>query len=113
MKTYHLKFKAVDVDNFNQIKDGSKLFETRAGSPNYKDIAVGDKLIISCGKRKLTKTVAKVHKFRTLGALLKSIPLKKIMPDVKSVKEAREIWYSYTGYKERIKQYGIIAWKLK
>jgi ASC-1-like (ASCH) protein len=113
MKTYTLKFKAVDVDNFNEIRDGIKTIETRAGSPAYQDITKGDKLVIVCGKKKLTKTVTKVHKFKSLGALLKKLPLKRIMPQVKSASEARKIWNSYTGYKERLKKYGIIAWEIK
>jgi ASC-1-like (ASCH) protein len=113
MNNHILKFKAVDKHNFDDIASGRKTIETRAGSPAYTKVATGDTLTIMCGKEKLVRTVKKVHAFRTIGALLKALPLKKIMPDVTTEKEARARWNSYTGYKERIKQYGLIAWELK
>ncbi len=113
MKNYTLKFRAVDRINFERIKNGRKAIETRAGSDRYLQVAAGDKLTITCGKQRITKTVKRAHHFKTIGALLKTLPLKKIMPDVQSEAEARKRWNSYPGYKDKIKERGIIAWELK
>jgi len=113
MKQYTLRFRAKDKFNFLDLKRGAKNIETRAGTPKYRQVTAGDKLIIVCGKDKVTKTVKKTHHFRSLGALLKHFPLKRINPDLNTIAEARKRWYSYPGYKERIKQYGIVAWELK
>lgn len=109
MKTYKIKFRVIDKDNFNDIKEGRKVFETRAATVKYKNMAVGDKLEISCGKNKVIKTITKVRYFRSIDAMLKAIPLKKIMPDVASIAQAKKRWYGYPNYKEKIKENGIVA----
>ncbi len=113
MKNYTLRFRAVDLDNFEDLSANRKTIETRAGSDRYNKVAVGDTLTIICGAHRLVKTVKKVHHFKTLGALIKALPLKKIMPDITTVAEACKRWNGYPGYKERIKEYGIVAWELK
>ena len=35
------------------------------------------------------------------------------MPDISSVKELRDAYYSYPNYKEKIKKFGLIALELK
>jgi len=44
--------------------------------------------------------------------MLKAISFKKIMPWVKSIADARKTYYSYPGYKEKIKKFGIVALEL-
>jgi ASC-1-like (ASCH) protein len=45
--------------------------------------------------------------------MLKKIPFKKIMPDLKSVTEVKKAYYSYPNYKEKIQKFGILAFELK
>lgn len=44
-KKYTLRFRAVNEDTFNAIKNGKKKIETRAGSPKYFYIQAGDILV--------------------------------------------------------------------
>ncbi|HMQ02193.1 MAG TPA: hypothetical protein PKD79_03985 [Candidatus Doudnabacteria bacterium] len=90
-----------------------KIYETRAATTKYRHITIGDKLEISCGSEKIIKKVTKVAYFTSIDKLLKAIPLKKIMPDVGTVTKAKQRWYSYPNYKEKIKENGIIAFLLK
>ncbi len=113
MKNYTLRFRAVDKFNFDDIKLNRKTIETRAGSERYRKVESGDQLTIICGKERIIKSVGKVHYFRTLDSLLNKLPLKKIMPDIKTKVEAKKKWYSYPGYKERIREFGIVGWELK
>ncbi len=113
MKNYTLRFRAVDTSNFDDLEVGVKSIETRAGSKRYCQVNTGDQLTIVCGKERLIKIVKKAHYFKTLGALLKTLPLKKIMPHLNTDAEARKQWNSYPGYKDRIKEFGIVAWELK
>src|SRR5687768_10467884 len=53
MKVYKIKFRIVDKDNFDDIKEGRKIYETRAATVKYKNMLIGDKLEISCGKSKV------------------------------------------------------------
>ncbi len=108
-----LRFRGVDNDGFDEIKNGLKTVETRAATTRYRDIKKGDIIIIVCGKQRITKQVKRARHFKTIENMLKAIPLKKIMPSIKSVIEARKVYYSYPGYKEKIKEFGLIAWELK
>ncbi len=108
MKRLVLRFRAVDKDNFEEIRSGVKSIETRAATDKYRKIVKGDTLLIVCGKEKLEKKVKKVKIFKSLKAL----PRKKIMPWTKSFAEMQTAYYSYPGYKDKIKKHGVIAFYL-
>ena len=112
MKTWTLKFNKVNYDNFERLRKGIKCVETRAASPKYQNIEKGDTLVFVCGKEKFSKKIIKKYHFKSIDLLLKNIPLKKIMPVVKTKKEAKEKWYSYPGYKLKLEKFGIFAFKL-
>lgn len=113
IKKIILRFRVLDKDNFNEIKNELKTVETRAATVRYKDIKKGDIIIIVCGKQRITKQVKRVRHFKTIENMLKTLPLKKIMPSVKSVADARKIYYSYPNYKEKIKEFGLVALEFK
>lgn len=108
-KTYTLRFRAVDRRNFLEIKDGLKTVETRAATSKYKDVQKGDTLVFVCGKERMEKVVKKTAHFQSILAMTKAIPFKKVMPSVASVAEMAKIYKTYTGYEEKIKEFGIIA----
>jgi ASC-1-like (ASCH) protein len=112
MKTLNLIFREQDKDSFNRIKNGEKLYETRAGLPEYLGISAGDELIITCGTDTITKTVKEALHFKTQEELLEKISVEDIMPAGTTNEELIARWNSFPNYPERIKQYGIIAWKL-
>ena len=112
MKKIILRFRAVDKDNFNEIKDGLKTVETRAATIRYTNIQKGDVLVIVCGKQRINKEVKRVRQFKTIESMFKAIPFKKIMPSIHSADDARKIYYSYPGYKAKIKKSGLVAWDL-
>ncbi len=98
---------------FEAIKEGKKSVETRAASVRYKNISIGDVLIFTCGDKRLEKEVKRVKRFASIHSLLKSVNFKKVMPWVSSVKEVEKSYYKFPGYKEKIKQLGLIAMYLK
>ncbi|PIS14021.1 hypothetical protein COT65_01135 [Candidatus Shapirobacteria bacterium CG09_land_8_20_14_0_10_47_13] len=98
---------------FEAIKAGQKTIETRAATPKYQKIKIGDVLVFVCGQDRLEKQVAGVSLFAGLDQLLAKIDLKEIMPSVSSPQDAKKIWYSFPNYREKIKQYGLVAWRLK
>ncbi|MEK7154096.1 MAG: hypothetical protein AAB792_00875 [Patescibacteria group bacterium] len=51
--------------------------------------------------------------FKTITAILKEYKAKEINPSCKGAKELQEMYFSFPGYSEKIKKYGIVAWKLK
>ncbi len=113
-KQITLRFRATDRSDFNRIKDGSKSVETRAATAKYKDVEKGDVLVIVCGTEKIIKTIKRAQHFKTLTAMFKVISIKKIMPpSVKTIADARKIYYGFGGYKEKIAKFGVVAWELK
>ncbi len=113
MKNYTLRFKAVDKKNFDEVKNGLKIVETRAATVKYQPIEVGDTLVFVCGKYRLKKKITKKARFKSINAMVKKIPFKKIMPSIKSVAEMKHAYSSYSGYDEKIKKFGILAFWIK
>jgi len=113
MKTWTLRFKVIDKGNFEELRKGIKSVETRAASVKYQPIEKGDTLVFVCGKDKFSKVITKKTHFKSLDAMFRRVPFKKIMPDLNTKKEAKERYYSYPNYKEKIKKFGILAFELK
>lgn len=107
-----IKIRATDYGIFQAIADGKKKFETRAATPRYQNVEVGDVITLVCGKEKIKKEVKKVERFRTIGALLKKYKPEEINPFTRSAEEARDMWYSFPGYREKIEEYGLVVWRL-
>ena len=107
-----LRFRAVNRDIFNAIRSGKKKVETRAASPRYRDIKVGDRLTLTCGKSRLIKTAKRVRIFRTVKALVKAYRPSIINPSCRTVKELEAMYLSFPAYHEKLKKYGIIALEL-
>lgn len=112
-KTYTLRFNVVNRYVFEAIRSGKKKIETRTGSPKYFNLQTGDKLIFVCGKDKFSKKVKKVMKFKSVKALHKVYKPEEINPRAKTIADSENIYYSFPGYKEKIKKYGLVALELK
>lgn len=113
MNKHTLKFRAVNRDIFLDIKSGKKSVETRAATERYQNIKAGDVIVLVCGKERFSKKVKKARIFKNIKALLKTYPIKKIMPGMTTERELRKAYYSYPDYKEKIQKHGIIALELK
>jgi ASC-1-like (ASCH) protein len=113
MKNWTLRFRAVDKKNVDEVKSGIKSIETRAGTPRYQPIEVGDTLIFVCGKNKCVKKIVKKFHWASIDAMIKKINFKKVMPSVKSVAEMKKIYASYPDYEKKIKEYGLLGFQLK
>lgn len=112
MAKHKLIIREIDRQAFKAIGLGEKDIETRAATEKYKKVLGGDALIFVCGKDKLQKKVKKASWFKDIDSLVKKIDLRRIMPFASSVEDAKQIWYSFPRYKEKIKQYGLIAFEL-
>ena|SRR3989344_5042582 len=113
MKKYILRFNVVNKETFLNIKSGEKTVETRAASERYENIKAGDVLVLVCGKERFEKKVKKATIFKTIRALLKKYPIKRIEPKLSTEQELRDTYYTYPNYKEKIQKHGLIALELK
>lgn len=108
-----LNIREVNRNIFNMIKSGKKTIETRAATRKFNKIIVGDSLIFKCGKDRLEKEVLDKHTFKSIDDLLKTLDLKEIMPHLTSAKEAKNVWYSFPKYEEKIEKHGLVAFRMK
>jgi len=113
MKTWTLQFQQVDKDNFEEVRSGVKEVETRAATVRYEPVQEGDSIRFVCGQESFTKHVTKKHHFKSIDAMIKKIPFKRIMPDVNSIVEMKKRYASYPGYEGKIKKHGLFAFELK
>jgi ASC-1-like (ASCH) protein len=113
MKSWTLRFRATDKEIFEDVRSGKKSVETRAATVKFKPIEVGDDLVFSCDGDKFSKRISKKEHFKSIDALVKKVPFKKIMPAAKSIDEMKKVYSSYSGYDEKIKEFGIFAFYLK
>lgn len=113
MKNWTLRFRVIDKQNFDEIKQGRKLIETRAGTIKYQPIRVGDMLTFVCGQERCVKKISKRFHWSSIDAMLKEVDLKKIMPLVRSVEEMKKSYASYSGYEEKIKEHGLLGFELE
>ncbi len=111
-KVHRLPFAKKDQVIWTLIKQGKKKVETRAAGPKYEHIKTGDVLVLSCGGVTFEKKIKKVTKFRTLGAMFKVYDPEVIHPGIGSEKALRAKYKTFTGYEERIKQFGMLAFEL-
>ena len=109
MTKHTLIIRKIDKIVFDSIKNGSKIIETRAATDKYKKIKAGDTLIFKCESETLEKQISKIHHFKTIDEMIDMLGFKKIMPFVNSVKEMKQIYCSFPNYREKIDNYGLLA----
>ncbi len=112
MKNWTLRFRAVDNDNFEEVRSGIKSIETRASTIKYQPIEVGDTLTFVCGKNQCIKKVTKKFHWSSIDTMVNKIDFKKVMPSVRSVDEMKKIYRSYPDYEKKIKEHGLLGFEL-
>ena len=113
MKKWTLRFRAVDKKNFDEVKNGLKPIETRAGTIKFQPIPVGDTLTFVCGEDRCTKKIIKRFHWPDIDSMVKEVDFKKIMPSVQSVDEMKKAYTSYPDYEKKIKEYGLLGFGLE
>lgn len=112
MKNWTLRFRAVDKDNFDEVRNGIKSIETRAGTVKYQPIAAGDTLTFVCGQEQCVKKVVRIFHWPSIDAMIKEIDFKKIMPLVDSVEEMKKVYAGYPDYEQKIAEHGLLGFEL-
>lgn len=108
-----LRFRAVNRDIFNAIRNGKKKVETRAASIRYLNIKAGDKVTLVCGKTHFEKEVRRVRKFPSVRALTRVYRPASINLKCRTTKELETMYFTFPGYREKLKRHGIVALELR
>lgn len=106
------RIREADRAIFEAIASGKKKVETRAATVKFKNIKQEDTIMLVCGKDKLEKSVKKAKIFKNIAALLKEYNFRDINPAAGSLKDLEKMYDNFPGYKEKIKEYGLIALEL-
>lgn len=112
MKKYILRIRGTDKFVFDSIKKRNKIVETRAATERYRRIEEKDILVFVCGNEKIEKKVKKVSYFKNIDEMAKQIDFKKIMPFVSSIEDMESVCYGFSGYRQKIKKFGLVAWEI-
>ncbi len=112
-KSVTLKFRAVNRDIFEAVRSGRKKIETRAATKKYAGIEAGDTVVLSCGRDRFEKRVTRAERFASVSAILRKYRPAAINPATRTAREARAMWSSFPGYKEKIRKCGLIAFHLE
>lgn len=112
MKKWTLRFRQVNEPIFEAIRSGKKKVETRAATMKYRNIKTGDTLVFVCGKKRFEKTIKRATIFKTIPAMLRVYRVSDIIPELSTAKELRDVYFSFPGYREKIKENGLIAFEL-
>jgi len=112
-RSHVLRFRAVNRDIFLAIQRGKKKVETRAATTRYRNIKVGDRAVFVCGKSKFTRSVKNVRVFRTIRGLLRVYKPSAINPTCRTAKELATMYFSFPGYRAKLKKHGIISFELR
>jgi len=108
-----LRCREADRAIFDAVRSGRKTVETRAATARYRGIANGDRVAFVCGRDRFVKRVKKARLFRSLPALLRRYRVRDVNPDVRTAAELKAMYESFSGYKEKIKKFGLIALELE
>ena len=109
---YILRFRAGNKDIWLAIKNGKKKVETRAGTPKYQKVVVGDELEFVCDGKKFIKKLKRLN-ISLLSALCsKNIAPAKSTQTQKLRMSLLKCTQNFFGYTEKIKLHGLIAWNL-
>jgi len=111
MKKYILPFRQTDRNIYDFIENGQKKIETRIAGPRYENIKDGDIIIFKCGQDRFERIVKNVSKFKSVDKMLEVYKPQDINPDIDNIRDLKLMYNSFSGYREKIKKYGIIAFE--
>lgn len=112
MKKYALVIREVDRAIYNALKSGEKTVETRANSPKYATVNIGDFLVFKCSDDSFKKQIVVVKRFLNIDEMLSCYKVQDVNPALQTRDELISMYNSFPNYNEKIKRFGLIAFEL-
>lgn len=102
-------------DLFDFMRFGKKTIDTRANTPKYQDICIGDKLVFEsiATKDKIIRRVKAIRWHETIAEAVKHEDYTKILPGLKTLEEITQAYYYFPDYEEKIKKWGLVVFELE
>ena len=112
MKQYTLIIREVDRAIYDALKSGKKRVETRANSPKFAKIEVGDVLVFKCGEDSFDQQITSIKRFADINEMLDCYQVQDINPKLQTRDQLVAMYHSFPDYDEKIRQFGLIAFEL-
>lgn len=112
MSTHYM---SLDDRWFCNVRDGTKPYEVRIWDPKRKEIKAYDRIIFTNKQTAETcekKVAGFISGFKTFRSIFNTFNYEQIVPGVKNIDEACEIYYNIPGYVEKMKEHTGVVYKL-
>lgn len=100
---------------FNAMKAGLKTVEARINSLKFKDLHSGDQISFTCNvtHEVILCRVQEIIVYVSFFEMIQEQGLQNMLPDVATIAQGVAIYESFPGYKEKVKNNGVLAIKIK
>jgi ribosomal-protein-alanine N-acetyltransferase len=112
MKIHALRIRSGDGGIFKALSLGKKSIETRAATPVFRKVQVGDLVKFTYGDKILEKRVRRVRHFASVAELSSAGLMDRVAPHTLSAKDAESVTRSLFRDQAKIQQHGLLAFDL-
>lgn len=100
---------------YTLVKTNKKTVEIRVFDEKRQKLKIKDTIIFTKqdGNGKFKRKIKNLVVSKNFEISIRGATLKKCMPNIRSIKEAVDIYHSFPNYKENAKKYGVVAIYLK
>lgn len=100
---------------YSLVKTNKKTVEIRVYDEKRQKLKIKDTIVFTKqdGSGKFKKKIINLVISKNFETSIRGATLKKCMPNIKSIKEAVNIYHSFPNYKENAKKFGVVAIYLK
>jgi ASC-1-like (ASCH) protein len=109
---HSMKFKE---PHFTNVLIGKKIYELRINDEKRQKMNIGDNIIINNNdnlNKKYQIVITDKHFYNNFESAIRDSGIKKILPNVKSIKKGIELYEKFPGYIEGAKKYGIVRFSV-
>lgn len=103
----------VKEEYFNYIKSGKKTVEGRINTGKFATFKKGDRLKFLTSNETITCEILDVNKYENFKDMLTVEGVRNCLPNVSSVPKGVQKYHQIPNYKERAREFGVLAIKIK
>src|SRR5262249_38327732 len=103
----------VKMTYLKMILEGRKTIEGRINIPPFNNFKEGSLIRFFCHDTEAYCVVTKVVAYKSFAEMLEREGVKPCLPDVKSLKDAIEIYDKIPGYTDKAQKFGVVAIHIK
>ena len=103
----------LETIHFENIQNGSKQYETRVYDKKRQLIKLKEIVTFQerDSKRKFTAMITELSWFKNFKDAIKSVGIKKVLPNVRSLEDGIKLYESFPNYKKGAKKFGVLRMK--